>query len=153
MSEMILLKVAGEALVPACQDTRERLEKLHVGQIVRGDYKKARNSQFHRKFWVLLDHAFDCWEPGEMETKFGIPAKDPEKFRKELTILAGFYDVVHSLDGTFRLEAQSISFSNMDQDQFERVYSKVVDVILKKILTTYSRDDLDEVVDRIIRMS
>jgi hypothetical protein len=150
---MILIKMAGDVLVPACENTRDRLSKVAVGQIIRGDYKKARNSQFHRKFWVLLDHAYDCWEPGEMETRWGIPAKDPEKFRKELTILAGFYDVVHSIDGTFRLEPKSISFSNMDQDEFERVYSKVVDVILGKILTSYSREDLDEVVDRILRMT
>ena len=44
-----------------------------------------------------------------------------------------------------RLKAKSMSFANMEQDEFDVLYYAVHDVIRQRILTNYSREELDEV--------
>lgn len=75
---------------------------------------------------------------------------DFEQFRKDLLILAGYHRSVARLDGSVRLEAQSMSWARMDETEFQRLYSSVADVILQRVLTQYTRDDLDEVVEQIL---
>jgi hypothetical protein len=45
--------------------------------------------------------------------------------------------------------AKSIAFGNMDQDEFDLLYSAVCDVVLTRILKNYDREQLDEVMDRL----
>ncbi|WP_375710215.1 DUF1367 family protein [Klebsiella quasipneumoniae] len=48
------------------------------------------------------------------------------------------------------MRAKSIRFGRMKQETFEKLYSAVADVLLQKVLVTYSRRDLDNVVNRIL---
>lgn len=76
-------------------------------------------------------------------------AKNFERFRKDILIMAGFYDQTFDLRGNMKLEAHSISFSSMDDAEFERVYSAVATVIIEHVLTGYSgREELDRVVEQ-----
>ena len=78
-------------------------------------------------------------------------SKNFERFRKDVLILAGFYDQTFDLRGNMKLEAQSISFSSMDDAEFERVYSAVADVILEHVLDDYSgREEFDRVVEQMM---
>lgn len=149
MSELNLIKVHG-VLVGGDQDTKDRLDRMADGSVLRGDFKKARNPAFHRKGFALLNIGFDVWTPGEIDTHWGAAQKNFERFRKEVTILAGYGDPVFSLDGTFRIEAKSISFGSMDDDEFAAWYSSVIDVLLQKILVNYTRDDINDQVDRVM---
>ena len=99
----------------------------------------------------MLNIGFDAWEPPELEYKGLLAQKSFERFRKDVTIAAGFYDVNVNLKGEVRAEAKSISFAKMEQHEFEEVYSKVADVLLQKVLLTYARADLDRVVMDIMR--
>ncbi len=74
MAEMALVKIQG-VLVAGNDETNERLTRLKAGDVLRGDFKKARNPKFHRKFFALLDIGYDSWEPGELDTKLGVPEK------------------------------------------------------------------------------
>lgn len=105
--------------------------------------KKKRNSFFHRKFFALLNVAYQAWD---CEKEF----KDFESFREDIIILAGYYTTVFNLDGTFKLKPKSISFGKMDEIQFSALYSKVIDVILGKVLTNYKREDLEKQVEMIL---
>jgi len=70
-----------------------------------------------------------------------------------LTILAGFYHVEIRLDGTTRIEADSISFSNMPDDEtFSAWYNAVLNVILEKVnvLNTMTAEEVNKLVDQII---
>jgi len=50
-----------------------------------------------------------------------------------------------------KLKAKSISFANMDDAEFEKVYSAVADVLLNGVLVRYSgRSELDVVVNQIL---
>lgn len=131
MSEILLIKNGG-MLFAADDDSKARVSAMAPGTCLRAKIMKSRNLRFHRKFFGLLDAAFEYWEP--IEEYKGVPVlKDREKFRKDVTILAGFRHAVAGLNGV-RWEADSIAFHNMDEEQFERVYSAVLDVILRHVI-------------------
>jgi hypothetical protein len=58
-----------------------------------------------------------------------------EKLRKDLLKLAGHYEVVKSIDGTERKEVLSMDFATVKQDEFEKLYSAIIDVSLKYFIT------------------
>lgn len=146
----IFLKVGHGDLYPSSPQDAEKLGSLKPGQIYRAEITQPRNLNFHRKFFAMLDLAYDAWEPEEKTYKGQVVQKNRERFRKDIIILAGFYDTVVNLKGEVRAEAKSISFGKMEEVEFEQVYSRVVDVVLQKILTTYKRDDLDRVIEQMI---
>ena len=129
----------------------KQAEELHgktkMGNIIHSDFKKMRNPKFHAKYFALLNIGFDNWSPKAIDTKYGVPEKNFERFRKDTTILAGFYDVTFRLDGSTRIEAKSISFANMSEDEFEDLYSKTIDVLLKYV---YDKDMTKEEIDNIV---
>lgn len=154
MTHLTLLKTPG-GFAPADPDTQEFHSKLKLGESIHGEFKRLRNAAFHRKFFALLNYAFDAWEPPELETKWGDPEKSFDRFRKDVTILAGYYHNVFRLDGSFRIEADSISFGSMDNETFSRLYQNVITVLIKRIpaMGRMSAEEVDEVVNKILEFS
>jgi len=100
------------ALIPMDPETASYLTKLKNGATLTGEFKRARNPRFHRKAFALLSYAYQCWEPPHNDVT---PArKDFDAFRRQLTILAGYYDVVYKIDGKFEVIAKSLKYSAMD---------------------------------------
>lgn len=153
MTAIILTKTASGALVPVDPQAAEYIAKLKVGAGVTATVKRARNVQFHRKIFALLNLAFDHWEPAQATYKGEVVGKNFDQFRNDVIVLAGFYEMAVNLRGETRLTAKSISFANMAQDDFDVLYSKVIDVILSRILTNYTRDDIDNVVENVLRFA
>lgn len=126
-------------------------DSIKVGEVVQVSVTKPRNLMRHKKFFALLNLAFEGWEPIEQQHN-GIPAqKSFERFRKDVICQAGYYDVVANLKGEVRAEAKSIAFGSMDELEFDKLYNDVVNVILKHVLQNYTRNDLDNVIEQIIR--
>ena len=154
--EIYLRKTAQNTMIPCDQDGHDYIKKLPVGQDVRVKITRARNIKFHRQYFALLNHAFDIFEPEDVEipqhlsVRGIVPEKNFDRFRKDIAILAGFYHATIRVDGEVRIEADSISFGKMDNDAFADLYSKTIDVILKHVLKNYTREDLDLVVDEIL---
>lgn len=139
-------------LVPYDEAAAAFIQKMKAGELAHSDFKRIRNYKFHKKYFALVQFAFDQWEPRGGLTYQGQPvAKNKERFRKDVAILAGFFESTVNLKGEVRLEAKSISFAQMDEIEFEALYSKTIDVVLQRILTSYTRDDLDAVVDELLR--
>ena len=132
--------------------TEEFHHKTKLGNMVHGDIKQMRNAAFHRKFFALLNLAYEYWEPGEIDTKWGKPEKSFENFRKNLTVLAGHGHLVFNIDGTYKMEADSISFGNMDQSTFDGLYQNILSVIMKKIhvLNKLGEDEINSLVDKFL---
>lgn len=129
------------------------LFKKELGEIFEISIKKNRHGKFHRKFFALLRVGFDAWEPDRVRYSYKGReiAKDFERFREDITILAGYYDQVFNLKGEMSLKAKSISFANMEDDEFERLYTAVADVLMAQVCTRYkNRDELDSVVEKIV---
>lgn len=151
MSDVVVMKAPGGVLVPADEATRETVSKWKLGQGVRVKATKIRDLTRHRRFFAMLGVGFDAWEPTGAPTYRGeAVSKNRERFRKDVLILAGHYEAVHNIKGEVRLEAKSMAFDRMEQDEFEQVYSDVADVLLTKVLRTYTRDDLDRVVEELL---
>lgn len=152
--EAIFQKVPN-GLIPATEEDAELLSKIKTGEGVKLKFTRYRNVQFHRKFFALLELAFDYWVPREggegsawketLEVR-----RDFARFRKDILILAGYYDATYRLNGDVRIEAKSIAFASMDQDQFEQLYSDCIQVILDKVCTQYTDQELRLLVDNVL---
>jgi hypothetical protein len=55
------------------------------------------------------------------------------RFRKDLTILAGFYDTVTNIRGEVRAEAKSLAYANMDDEEFSRCFSSLINAAIKHV--------------------
>jgi hypothetical protein len=146
----IICRKLYDSLIPSDATQLELFEELKPN----GEYKvvltQPRSLPLHRKFFALLDVAFEAWEPEPQFYKGVQIEKNRERFRKDIIIMAGYFVPVVNVKGEVRLEAKSISFSRMDQTEFEALYSRVIDIILQKILMHYTRDDLEEQVQKIL---
>lgn len=137
-------------LIPAEDEDREKIRKWKTGALIKGEFTQPRNPKFLRKFMALINLGFEAWEPREQEYKGHAVQKNRERFRADVTIAAGFYDLVVDLHGGVHAKAHSISFASMSEDEFEKVYSAVVDVLLQDVLKSYTREDLDRVIEEIL---
>ena len=150
MTAIVLAKAAGGALIPLDPQAVEFIAKLKTGAGVTVEIKRHRNPGLHRKYFALLNLAFDAWEPTAATYKGQVVGKNFDQFRNDIVVLSGHYEMAVNLKGETRLTAKSISFASMGQDEFEALYSATVDVVLAKILTNYTRDDIDNVVAQVL---
>ena len=136
MTTLHLLKTVNGAFYPATEDDVELARRFKVGAVYRMDLSEMRNGDFFRKWFTLVRVAFGAWSDGlpfhEYHGAQVLP--DFERFRKDLTIMAGFCRPVWGADGELRLEAESLQWSKMSEARFEKLYSATIDAILAKIL-------------------
>jgi hypothetical protein len=144
------MKAANGMLAPLDPQSIEYVSRLKLGAGVTATIKKHNNPAFHRKMFALFNLAFEAWEPAAQEYKGAIVQKNFDQFRKDLTILAGYYESTINLRGEVRLIAKSLNFSAMGQEEREACYSAIINVILAKLLTNYTREDLDAWVERVL---
>lgn len=150
MAEIYLLKTPNGSLAPVDVKSAELLQKHKVGQGFKVKIVKVRNIKFLRKFFALLNYAYESWTPIQKEYKSIPIAKDFDQFREDITILAGFYEAAYRIDGSMKLKAKSIAFANMEEEEFERLYSAVIDVLLQRVFTDQTREEVDAVVNNIL---
>jgi hypothetical protein len=150
---MIILKKTENGFLPADQESAEKLAKYKVGDFFTCTIKRVRNIKFLRKYFALLKHAYSCWEPETKHYKGREVQKNKERFRKDIQILAGYYESVVNLKGDVRLESKSIAFESMKEEEFEKLYQAVITVIMEKVLKTYTREDIDRVVDELLKFT
>jgi len=63
-------------------------------------------------------------------------SKQFDVFRQNLTVLAGYYDQLYTIKGEVRIEAKSLSYGSMSQDEFEDCYSALISAAIKHIFQT-----------------
>lgn len=154
MTELVLTRTPSGALAPADGPSAEFVGKLKIGAGLRGEFKRQRNPRFHRKAMALLTLAFDAWDTPALEYKGQPVAKDFDRFRKDLTIIAGHYEAVTNLRGEVRLEAKSLSFANMGEDEFSMVYAAILAVVWDRVLKAKgykSASEVDRIVEELLR--
>lgn len=140
-------KVAKDLFRPATEQDAERLERFTVGAEVACDLREMRNYQFHKKYFALINYLFGIWEETMPPSEWrGHQVRaNIDKFRDDLTILTGRFDATYNVRGEVQLDAHSISFASMDQEEFEKLYSDTINVALAKVL---HRPDLNEEIVR-----
>ena len=113
-------------LKPCYPEDYDEAKKLKVGVVYEAEIKVPRNYQFHKLFFALLNTAY-AYIPGDVQSHY-FPSVDA--FRKSVLIAAGFVNRFWSVKHQcFLEEAESISFSSMDDARFREVYNGCKDVI------------------------
>jgi hypothetical protein len=123
MAKYNLTKNAGGVFTPASDLEAKRLERLKTGCVFEVEIVQRRNPKFHGKVFAFFNYVFECWHQGH---EFHDEDKQFETFRKELTILAGFYFETYDINGNLKLEAESLSYENMEPEEFERCYNALI---------------------------
>lgn len=113
-------------------------KRLKLNEVYRVDIVKARNIDFHRKYFALINIGWEYLN--EEQTKFF--KYDREGFRKCVQIAAGYYNLTYSIKRKEWVEeSMSISFEKMDDLEFHDLYNKVRDVIFSLIEENVSEDE------------
>jgi hypothetical protein len=153
-----LMKLLNGLLVPLDDSEAQKLHKFKVGSIINAEIAEMRNGKFFAKWWVMVGYAFTLFEGTlkPMEYRGMVVKPELERFRKDITIMAGYCRPVFNAKGEMRLEAESLQWSKMDEDRFEKLYSSTIDVILEKVLVSDSlkkltRQEIDDAVNRIMQ--
>lgn len=155
MSEVLLKRLQNGAFIPADTDSADGLARIKPETFVRCTITKIRNVGHHRKWFTLVGMLYDMWsERMSPQTYRGVevlPNKD--RFRRDLIIMTGRYNATYDVMGGVHLEAHSISFANMGQDEFEKLYSDTIQVALSKIIGTQglTEDELRRRVDLVMQ--
>jgi hypothetical protein len=152
--EVMLQKLPNGCLAPLGEAEQEAFAKYKNGAMIRCTVTQMRNGKFFRKWWLLANYAFDIWRDTMPAMEYKGQQVQPcfERFRKDLTILAGRYHPVFSARGDMRVEADSLKWSEMDEDSFASLYSATIDAVLSKILTNsaFTADQLRNYVDNVM---
>lgn len=153
--EILLIKTPG-GFIPADDEAQEQCRKFRLGSLAKLDVVQMRNGAFFKKWWALVklgyDYFADSCEPQEYKGHSIKPEFD--RFRKDVTILAGFYRPVWNVNGDMRIEPESLAWSNMTEERFEKLYSATIDVLLKKVFNgkrvhSWTPEELRAVADQI----
>ncbi len=132
--EILLIKTPG-GFMPADDEAQEQCKKFRLGSLARLDVVQMRNGAFFRKWWALVKLGYDyVVDTCDMQEYKGQQIKPEfDRFRKDVTILAGFYRPVWNVNGEMRIEPESLAWANMTEERFEKLYSATIDVLLKKV--------------------
>ena len=133
----LFVKNTISGLVPCDDNDYEEKKKLKLGDVYQITISRPRNYEFHKKYFALINCAWECLN--EKQTEF---FKDINNFRKTMELNAGHCETIYSIERReFIEQVLSISFDKMDNDEFESLYNRVFDVILKYPLKNISQED------------
>ena len=118
-------------LIPDCEETIEALKKIENGQGIIIEYKPKRNYKFHKKLFALLNLIYQNQEH----------YKSIDNILECVKFRAGYYESIITHHSKVHLKTKSISFDEMDNLEFEKFYSKSIDVALE--LTKLSKNDIE----------
>lgn len=123
-------KLHGGVLTPATDMDSDKMTRYKTGEFYPVEIKTCRNPHFHRKFMGFFRFCFKYWCN---ENNYLTAQADYDWFRKKLTIKAGYYHERFDLMGRLELVAMSLSYGDMEQDEFEQCYHAVVQASMDTI--------------------
>lgn len=133
-----------QGLIPVYDDDFEEKKKLKLGEVYRSNIVLFRNYEFHKKFFALINCAFEYLSEEQTERLGGDNKFGRDNFRKEMLKAAGvsntYYSVVRN---ELVVEAKSIAFDKMDNAEFHDVYDAVKNAIFRTVLYGISEDEFN----------
>jgi len=137
MKQIELDKRSDGAFIPAYNSDHELSKRVKAGDSVLAKLSIPRSVGFHRKFFALVRYTFNHMDES-MCDKF--PSE--EALRLELTLQAGYWSKHVTMGDKEVIYPQSIRFDKMGQVKFEKLYSDVLDVVLKWFVHGVDQDEL-----------
>ena len=137
MKHIELVKTSSGSFIPANNSDHELCKKIRAGDSVVAELTVPRSLGFHKKFFALVRYTFHHMNE-DLVDKF--PSE--EALRLELILQAGYWSKHVTMGGKEVIYPQSIRFDKMDQHEFEKLYSAVLDVVLKWFVSWVDHDEL-----------
>jgi hypothetical protein len=110
MADIALIRTS-HGLVPATEADRETMQAWKSGQTIHGKFTKMRNAGFHRRFFKMLDLAFDYFEP--------VGGLVPRQEMRGIQGLAKFFEQASGKPGQLS-DAVAAYIAQLEQDRAER---------------------------------
>ena len=141
----IYCKVMSQGLVPLYDSDLENKKRLKEGVVVKCKITNPRNLRHHKKYFALVKLVLNNL-PERLTEQLNIRnEKDMHRrFKRDL----GYFKSYVNEYGEREIEYDSISFSAMDQFEFEKFYYQAVDLAAYKYLPGTDRQDVIEEVER-----
>ncbi len=138
MTDIYMMKGADGAFHMTDELSIEHGQSLALGEVYKFVCTKPRNYAFHKKYFALLTLAFKNQEKYDTF----------EHFRDSVTMQAGHYKTIIAVGtGETLFIPKSISFANMDEIQFAKLYSNTLNVILKYFMQNTTQEELERVLN------
>ncbi len=128
-------KTADGKLIPSSEKSIKIFNKVKIDQEILIDYKAKRNLQFHKKGFALLNLVF------QNQDRY----TNLEDLRVEFRLKAGYYTEHITTKGKLIYIPKSMAFSEMDENEFEELYSKFIDIALQHFVKMDKRDFEDAI--------
>jgi len=149
-----LYKDKNGALYSRDEDSRGYIKRRKAGQVFKCTLVQEHNYDFHKKLMALfmcVHNNLPDPEPVKFMGKMITPNQTFDNTRKYLTVMAGYYDVNGYPNGTVRVEAKSLAYAKMTDEEKEKLYSDVIDAALKTLPKEWSSEKLNQVANEILR--
>ena len=124
-------------LIPNNQETLNWMANRKAGEVVSADVKQVRNYENLKRFFSFVNITYDMQDHFEVK----------EAYRRWLTMKAGYFTTIVTPKGEAIFTADSISFENMEEDEFRKLFSTVIDVFLRELGNGVSEADLMKVIN------
>ncbi len=136
----LFVKNTIKGLVPCDDNDYEAKQKLKIGEVYQVTISRPRNYEFHKKYFALINCAWEYLNENQVQF-----FKNINNFRKTMELAAGHSEMVYSINRKeFIEQVLSIAFDKMDNDQFQDLYNRVFDVILKYPLKNISQEEFEK---------
>ena len=119
----------------------EKTVKFKTGEQYVIAVNLTRNPKFHAKMFAFFNFCFKYWRG---DNEFQCEAAQFDVFRKHLTVLAGFYDELYTISGKLRIEAKSLSYAQMKQEEFEQCYSALINASIKHVFKDADNNTINQ---------
>lgn len=137
--ELYLLNTPS-GLKPCYDDDFDKKKRLKLGKTYKAKITSvsARNLDFHRKYFALINLAWE-YQNERVQTHF---KGSIECFRKTVEVAAGHCEPVYNIKLKTWIDIpKSISFGKMKQEDFEDLYERVKDVLMNTFLRHISEEE------------
>lgn len=156
----LIFQKGATGLIPACVEAAEWLAKKKLGATIAVEPHEMRNGPFFRKWWALVQLGYDYWSESAVTIEYrGQPVlPEFERFRKDVTISAGFYYPVVNLKGEVRIEAESLKWGSMSEERFTELFDATIQVMLQRVFNgtvckTWTEAELRRVASEVLEFA
>ena len=136
----ILLLNTSHGLIPIYDDDFDKKKQLKVGESYKCKITKARNIQFHKLYFALINCSWQYLnEATQSHYKNSV-----EQYRKSVEVTAGHCDTVFNITLKSWVDIpKSIAFDKMDELEFKDLYERVKDVIFLVFLKNITMEEFE----------
>lgn len=106
----LFLLNTSRGLIPYDDNDSEEKRKLKIGTVYKAEIKQARNLEFHKKYFALINCAYHFLSDKQQEFYGTV-----EQFRKKVECASGHCELGYDLSGREIIFPKSIAFDKMDE--------------------------------------